>query len=83
MNSICRCQNPEGALRLQTGGGAQRNPCNDGCDSQNPERVTDLSYLRHLLIAYHFAGVRFASPLPMLYRTYSALRQLIYHFLFL
>ena len=31
----------EGLIRLQAGGGAQRNPCYDGCNNQNPERVTD------------------------------------------
>ena len=58
MNSICCRLSPEGALRLQAGGGAQRNPCNDAYNNQNPDGVTDiLSCLQHLLMVSLFAGV--------------------------
>ena len=48
MNSVRCCVSPGGALRLQAGGEAQRNPCNDAYGNQNPDGVTDiLPYLRH------------------------------------
>ena len=66
MNRVRYFVSPEGALRLQAGGGAKRNPCNDGCDHQNPDRVTD-SVIPSAFINSEPFNRGFASLHPCLY----------------